>query len=214
MDELIQQALTVLRGMWHRRWIGLAAAWLVAVVGVTVALRVPERNEASARVYVDTQTLLRPLMEGLSIQPNIDQQVALLSRTLISRPNIERVVRMADLDLASTLPEARDAIVDRVSRGLRLGAGASNIYTITYQDTNPEQARKVAQLEATIRDFEVLAADLSRQIANEEDRHDPQPDPVFEDRVELCNDGIHWRYFRKKRIPYTMWSTPNPAAQK
>lgn len=33
-----------------------------------------------------------------------------------------------------------------------------------------EQARKVAQLEATIRDFEVLAADLSRQIANEEDR--------------------------------------------
>ena len=33
-----------------------------------------------------------------------------------------------------------------------------------------EQARKVAQLETTIRDFEVLAADLSRQIANEEDR--------------------------------------------
>ena len=33
-----------------------------------------------------------------------------------------------------------------------------------------EQARKVAQLEATIRDFEILAADLSRQIANEEDR--------------------------------------------
>ncbi len=33
-----------------------------------------------------------------------------------------------------------------------------------------EQERKVTQLEATIRDFEVLAADLSRQIANEEDR--------------------------------------------
>jgi hypothetical protein len=33
-----------------------------------------------------------------------------------------------------------------------------------------EQARKLAQLEATIRDFEILAADLSRQIANEEDR--------------------------------------------
>lgn len=33
-----------------------------------------------------------------------------------------------------------------------------------------EQARKVAQLEATIRDFEILAVDLSRQIANEEDR--------------------------------------------
>jgi hypothetical protein len=33
-----------------------------------------------------------------------------------------------------------------------------------------EQARKVAQLEATIRDFEIIASDLSRQIASEEDR--------------------------------------------
>jgi flagellar protein FliJ len=33
-----------------------------------------------------------------------------------------------------------------------------------------EQARKVTQLETTIRDFEILATDLSRQIANEEDR--------------------------------------------
>jgi len=33
-----------------------------------------------------------------------------------------------------------------------------------------ERARKVASLEATIRDFALMAADLSRQIANEEDR--------------------------------------------
>jgi len=33
-----------------------------------------------------------------------------------------------------------------------------------------ESARKVASLEATIRDFEIMASDLSRQIANEEDR--------------------------------------------
>ena len=33
-----------------------------------------------------------------------------------------------------------------------------------------ERARKVASLEATIRDFELMASDLSRQIATEEDR--------------------------------------------
>jgi flagellar protein FliJ len=33
-----------------------------------------------------------------------------------------------------------------------------------------EQARKVAQLEATMRDFEIMAGELSRQITNEEDR--------------------------------------------
>jgi hypothetical protein len=33
-----------------------------------------------------------------------------------------------------------------------------------------ERARKVASLEGTIRDFELMASDLARQIANEEDR--------------------------------------------
>lgn len=33
-----------------------------------------------------------------------------------------------------------------------------------------EKARKIASLEGTIRDFESLASDLARQVANEEDR--------------------------------------------
>ncbi|MCC6198220.1 MAG: chain length-determining protein [Burkholderiales bacterium] len=150
MDELLHRVMTVLRGMWHRRWIGLGVAWLVAIASVTIALRMPERYEASARVYVDTQTLLRPLMEGLSIQPNVEQQVALLSRTLISRPNVEKVVRMADLDLLTTSAAARDELIDSLGKALKLGGGQTNIYTISYRDTSPEQARKVVQSLLTI----------------------------------------------------------------
>lgn len=156
MDELVSQLMTILRGMWHRRWIGLAVAWIVGIVAVTVALRVPDRYEASARVYVDTQTLLRPLMEGLSIQPNLEQQVVLLSRTLISRPNVEKLVRMADLDLGVTSNAAREDLIDAVTRNLRLTGGSSsgsqnaNIYTITYRDSTPEEARKVTQALLTI----------------------------------------------------------------
>jgi polysaccharide chain length determinant protein (PEP-CTERM system associated) len=150
MDELVQQGLTVLRGMWQRRWIGLAAAWIVGIIVVTIALRVPDRYEASARVYVDTQTLLRPLMEGLSIQPNLEQQVVLLSRTLISRSNIEKVVRMADLDLSTSSSAARDELIDSVGNGLKLGGGSTNIYTISFRDSNPDQARKVVQSLLTI----------------------------------------------------------------
>ncbi len=65
MDELMHQVMTALRGMWRRRWIGLAVAWAVAVIGAIVLLRIPDRYEATARVYVDTQTVLKPLMSGL-----------------------------------------------------------------------------------------------------------------------------------------------------
>jgi polysaccharide chain length determinant protein (PEP-CTERM system associated) len=146
MDELIQQSLRRLRGMWHRRWIGLAAAWIVAIVGVVLVYRFPERYEASARVYVDTQSVLRPLLAGLSIQPNLDEQVALVSRTLINRPNIEKLVRMADLDLAVKSGPEHEELVDNVMKSVHLnGDVKTNLYVISYRDANPQQATKVVQ---------------------------------------------------------------------
>src|SRR3981189_2500806 len=144
MDEILQQALGYLRGMWHRRWIGLAAAWIAAIIGIAIVYRIPERYEASARVYVDTESLLKPLLAGLAIQPNIDQQVALMSRTLISRPNVEKLIRMADLDLRVKTQTERDDLIDDVIKTIVLtGNVQSNLYVITYRDPNPEQARKV-----------------------------------------------------------------------
>jgi polysaccharide chain length determinant protein (PEP-CTERM system associated) len=151
MQELLDQALSYLRGMWHRRWIGLAVAWLVAIVGVAVIYRIPEKYEASARVYVDTETLLRPLLAGLAIQPNLDQQVALISRTLVSRPNVEKLVRLADLDLNVRTASDRDELIDGVSRAIKLeGSSASNLYVISYRDIDRARARKVVQSLMTI----------------------------------------------------------------
>src|SRR5689334_24728066 len=133
MQELLQQALAIGRGMWHRRWIGLIVAWLTAIVAVTVVYRIPEKYEASARVYVDTETLLRPLLAGLAIQPNLDQQVALMSRTLISRPNVERLIRMADLDLGVRTGADRDELTDQVIKNIRLNSVSTNLYTIGYR---------------------------------------------------------------------------------
>jgi polysaccharide chain length determinant protein (PEP-CTERM system associated) len=151
MDELFQRALAYLRAMWHRRWIGLAAAWIAAIIGVAVVYRIPEKFEASARVYVDTQSLLRPVMAGLAIQPNLDQQVALMSRTLISRPNVEKLVRMADLDLGVKSNTERDDLIDNLMRTIQLtGNVSSNIYIISYRDSKPQQAKDVVQSILTI----------------------------------------------------------------
>jgi polysaccharide chain length determinant protein (PEP-CTERM system associated) len=151
MQELLQQVIGFARGMWHRRWIGLAVAWIAAVIAVGVVYRIPEKYEASARVYVDTESLLRPLLAGLAIQPNLDQQVALMTRTLISRPNVEKLVRMADLDLRTGSNAEREELVDTVTKAIRLEGNVSqNLYVISYRDSNPAQARKVVQSLLTI----------------------------------------------------------------
>jgi protein tyrosine kinase modulator len=152
MDELIRQAVDILRGIWQRRWLGLGVTWLAGIIGAVALFRIPDQYEASARVYVDTQSVLRPLMSGLAVEPNIDQTISILSRTLISRPNIEKLVRMTDMDLKVSSPDQRDRMVDSLMRKIRIGGagaagrtGRENLYTLSYRDTRPEFAKKVVQ---------------------------------------------------------------------
>ena len=146
MDTLLPQLNEVLRGLWQGRWAGLAVAWLAGLAGAAYIFLTPDKYEATARVYVDTQSILKPLMSGLTVQPNVEQQVAILSRTLISRPNMEKLVRMTDMDLHVTSTEQRERIVDDLMRRLYIkSVGRDNLYTIGFLDPNPDQARRVVQ---------------------------------------------------------------------
>lgn len=146
MDEVLQQVRVLLKSSWRHRWVGLAVAWVVGIVGAGVVLRVPDQYEASARIYVDTQSILKPLMAGLAVQPNIEQQVNILSRTLISRPNVEKLIRMADLDLGQTSKARQEELIDRLTKTLQIkSTSRDNLYTLAFRDPEPEKAKRVVQ---------------------------------------------------------------------
>lgn len=146
MEVLIAQVLIIVQRMWKYRWIGLVVAWVAGIVGAVVVFVLPDRYEASARIYVDTQSILKPLMAGLAVQPNVDQQVSMLSRTLITRPNVEKLVRMADLDLKNQSKAQQEATIDAVTSSLSIqSSGRDNLYILGYRDSNPETAKRVVQ---------------------------------------------------------------------
>jgi polysaccharide chain length determinant protein (PEP-CTERM system associated) len=145
MQELVEQLLVMLRGMWQRRWIGLGVAWAAAVIGTIIVFRLPDKYEASARVYVDTQSLLQPLMAGMTVTPDAAQQVAILSRILLTRPNLEKIIRKSDLDTSAGKNAAE--LVDDTGASLniaRAGTG-DNIYTIAFRYPDSRKARDVVQ---------------------------------------------------------------------
>ncbi len=144
MQELVEQLLVLARGMWQRRWIGLGVAWLVAIIGAIVVFRLPDKYEASARVYVDTQSLLQPLMVGMAVMPDAGHQVALLSRILLTRPNLEKIIRKSDLDTAAG-KNATELIDDAASALTIARAGGDNVYTIAFRYTDGRRARDVVQ---------------------------------------------------------------------
>ncbi|AJP48836.1 chain length-determining protein [Rugosibacter aromaticivorans] len=151
MDEVVRHIRLVLRGMWLHRWLGVAVAWVVGVVAGTAIFITPDKYEASARIYVDTDSVLKPLLSGLVVQGNTEQKIAILSRTLISRPNVEKLIRMADLDLGLKSVKDKESLIDHVIDTLKIkSVGRDNLYLIEYLDAVPETARKVVSSLTTI----------------------------------------------------------------
>ena len=146
MEELIASLLAHLRGMWRYRWWGIAAAWLAGLVLACTVFLLPDQYEASARVFVDTQSVLKPLMQGLAVPSNVEKQIEILSRTLISRPNVEKLIRMADLDLKVKTREEKEALIDNLMHRLQISSGGRNdLFLLSFKDPNPEKAKRVVQ---------------------------------------------------------------------
>jgi polysaccharide chain length determinant protein (PEP-CTERM system associated) len=145
-NEVMRQLATLGHAVWKWRWLAVAVAWPVALVVAVAVSLVPDRFQASAQVFVDTQTVLKPLMAGLAYQPDIDQQLKMLARTLISRPNVERVIDEAEAGTHFASPAAREAEVSRLMASIKVeSAGSGNLYAITYRDTRPDRARKLVE---------------------------------------------------------------------
>ncbi|WP_373866132.1 XrtA system polysaccharide chain length determinant [Nitrosococcus oceani] len=121
-------------------------AWVVVIVGWTYVIQMPDRYESSARVYVDTDSLLRPLLKGLAIQPNVDQRLRIMTQTLLSRPNLGKVLRQTDMDLSVTTPEQEIKLLNQLEKNIHIkGARRDNLYTIAYENTDPQLAQRVVQ---------------------------------------------------------------------
>ncbi|MQA18372.1 XrtA system polysaccharide chain length determinant [Rugamonas rivuli] len=151
MEQMISQLLISLQGIWKYRWHAIAVMWLVAVAGWAKVATLPDDYQTSARVFVDTQSILKPLLSGMTSVPNVEQQVSIMSRTLLSRPNVERVMRMVDLDLNAKTPRDHEQQLDELMSKIKIGGtGTYDIYTITYNNRNPKLVRDVVQSLLTI----------------------------------------------------------------
>ena len=152
MHDLVVLLLRYARGTWRFRWWMLGIAWAFSVVGWSIVAKLPDQFEASARVYVDTSSVLRPLLRGIAINTGDTQQkIFLMTRTLLSRPNLEKVMRMTDLDLQATTDAEKDRLVDELKENIKFyGTSRENLYTITYQNDSPDLAKLVVKSLLTI----------------------------------------------------------------
>lgn len=180
MDELFQLFFHYLNALWKRRWVALLVAWVVAVPGWMLVASMPSVYKSSSRVYVDTSSVLQPLLRGIAIQSNLGAQVQLMKQTLLSRPNLMEVARKTDYDLTVTSDSQMEALLDSIRSRTSVSSSRENIFAISFEDTDPQRARNVVQTLLTIfvesnlgesrQDLDTAEDFLENQIADYEKR--------------------------------------------
>lgn len=154
MNEILALVYSYARAAWRRRWWAVATAWIIALLAWTLVLTMPDRYEASARVFVDTRTSLRPVIEGISIEDNYESQLARVREALLSRPQLESVARKTNLDANVTNPGQMDALITGLQQQIHIasfspggarGGSSDMIYAISYQNTDREKSIEVVR---------------------------------------------------------------------
>lgn len=145
MEFNLQMLRNQLSAMWRWRWLGLAICWAVILAGTAYVLLMPDRYRSEAQVYVDTDTILTDLMEDLTVGTDVDQQVRVMERTLLSRPNIQRVIRTVDLDLELESEAEWERAINEMTENVRISTGRDKVFVVAYSDSDPKVARDVVQ---------------------------------------------------------------------
>ena len=151
MQELFDDLIDYLKGIWIKRRYIIISTWIICPVGWYFVATMPNVYESQARVYVDTQSLLRPLLRGLTVETNPNTQIRLMVKTLLSRPNLERISRMTDLDVQATSSQGYEAIIKSLKDKIKItSAGRENIYTLSVEHNDPEMAKNIVQSALTV----------------------------------------------------------------
>ncbi|HKY80456.1 MAG TPA: Wzz/FepE/Etk N-terminal domain-containing protein, partial [Sphingobium sp.] len=120
MAGLYDELLTVLHGLWTRRWLALGVAWGVCLAGWLGVALVPNSYESKARVYVNTQSLLQDKVGITQVQSQ--QDLDRVRQTLASTANLERVVKETDLNQTVSGPRDVAAKITALREGITVMA--------------------------------------------------------------------------------------------
>lgn len=158
-------------GLWRRRWTIAVVTWIAAILGWLALWFIPDKFESSAVVYVQTETVLDPVMNGVTARPNYERRVEVMKLQLLTRPNIEEIIYRSGLDreLTAENPRARRAqlerLIDWIQGEITITSPQEMYFDINYKNSDPVIARNVVDAALNL----LIEQDLGASITENEE---------------------------------------------
>jgi len=146
LEELVVMVGAILFGMWRYRWHAIALAWGVCLAGWAVVYSLPDVFQASTRIYVDTESMIKRVVGDLTLSADISTEINVLTRVMLSQPQLEKTARVTGLDLAAKTAQDHERMLADLSRKIIISReGGDNIFRIRYEHSNRQTAETVVR---------------------------------------------------------------------
>jgi len=129
MDHIYEELKAALFSTWHRRWLALAVAWGVCVVGWAVVAMMPNYFESHGRIYVQ---LYDPIAQQMGLGGDDRQHdIERVRDTLTSAVHLAKVIHQTRLGDGITSQRQLDNAVAALAKNVRVSNQQDNLFEIS-----------------------------------------------------------------------------------
>ncbi len=128
MTSIFEEVRTALNGIWNRRWLVLAVAWVVCLMGWLVVAGIPNSYESKARIFVQINDVLT---DQIGIGSDRKRDIERVRQTLTSAVNLEKVVRATRLGNKITSDKQMDSAVAGLGKAIKVVSQQDNLFEIS-----------------------------------------------------------------------------------
>lgn len=127
MNSLYDEFRVAVHSVWTRRWLVLAVAWGICILGWLAIASIPNRYDSRARLLVDINEILPDDAQIGGGRPQIDQ----IRETLTSARNMEKVAATTGLLPAGAGERDKAGAVAMLQKNIKVVPQQDNIFEIT-----------------------------------------------------------------------------------
>lgn len=120
---------------------------LVVALSVTAAYMLPPKYESSITILVQREETLNPMIRyNMAVALASEDRLKSFNEIIYSRSTMNMLIDSLDLTEGGLSREKRDQLIKEVRRNINTWLKASDSFTITYTDTQPERAKRAVSL--------------------------------------------------------------------
>jgi polysaccharide chain length determinant protein (PEP-CTERM system associated) len=151
MQQEFSEIYFLIKGTLKYKRIAIFLSLILCICAWIFVFLMPDKYESKAKVHIDTANVIRPLMKGMVIDPDVGSMIRIIQQLMFTQPNLEKIVELSLINKHFKDGQEKIDFFEKLKKEITIKSGGNrDIFDIAYSSDNPEAAKSVVQAVLTV----------------------------------------------------------------